>query len=95
VENAMHQHEAVAECAVIGIPDETWGERVHAVVRLMEPGTVSAETLIAFCHGLIANYKCPRSIEFVEEPLPLSGAGKILKTELRKPFWKGHDKGVN
>ncbi|MDP6344296.1 MAG: long-chain-fatty-acid--CoA ligase [Alphaproteobacteria bacterium] len=95
VENAIHQHAAVAECAVIGVPDDTWGERVHAIVRCKDDASVDAEALIAHCHQLIANYKCPRSVDFVDQPLPLSGAGKILKTELRKPFWDGKAKQVN
>ena len=95
VEDALYQHPAVVECAVIGIPDERWGEAVHAIVRLQEGKAASAEELIAHCHTLIANYKCPRGIEFVTDPLPLSGAGKILKTELRKPYWEGKQKQVN
>ena len=94
-EEALYSHPAVAECAVIGVPDETWGERVHAIVRLKPGMAAAAEALIAHCHTRIANYKCPRSLDLREEPLPLSGAGKILKTELRKPFWDGKDKRVN
>jgi long-chain acyl-CoA synthetase len=94
-EEALYSHEAVAECAVIGVPDDIWGERVHAIVRLRPGLSASPETLIAHCHTLIANYKCPRSLDLREEPLPLSGAGKILKTELRKPFWEGKEKRVN
>ena len=95
VEDALYQHTAVVECAVIGIPDDRWGEAVHAVVRLQEGVDTSAEELIAHSHTLIAGFKCPRGITFVEEPLPLSGAGKILKTELRKPYWEGKEKQVN
>jgi long-chain acyl-CoA synthetase len=95
VENALHRHTAVAECAVIGVPDQKWGERVHAIVRLKAGQEAGADELIAHCHGLIAGYKCPRSLEFRQEPLPLSGAGKILKTDLRKPFWEGKAKQVN
>jgi long-chain acyl-CoA synthetase len=95
VENAIHQHAQVVECAVIGVPDQTWGERVHAVVRLAEDETLAPEDLIAHCRDLIANYKCPRSVDFRTEPLPLSGAGKILKTELRKPYWEDLDKEVH
>jgi len=95
VEEALYSHSAVAECAVIGVPDDLWGERVHAVVRL-KPGVLTPDDdLIAHCHTLIANYKCPRSLEIREEPLPLSGAGKILKAELRKPFWEGREKRVS
>jgi len=95
VENAVHQHAAVAECAVIGVPHDKWGEQVHAIVRCHEGESVSAEDLIAHCHELIAGYKCPRSVAFRDDPLPLSGAGKILKTELRKPYWEGQDKQVH
>lgn len=95
VENAVYQHPAVVECAVIGVPDEKWGERVHAIVRCHEGKSAKDHEIIAFCHELIANYKCPRSVEFRTEPMPLSGAGKILKTELRKPHWEGVEKSVN
>lgn len=95
VENAVHQHDAVIECAVIGVPDDRWGERVHAIVRCREGQSVTEADLIAHCHELIANYKCPRSVSFRTEPMPLSGAGKILKTDLRKPYWKGVEKSVN
>jgi len=94
VESAIHQHPAVAECAVIGIPHEKWGEQVHAIVRLHEPGAVDEDGLIAHCKRLIAGYKCPRSVEFREAPLPLSGAGKVLKKELRAPYWKDRDRAV-
>jgi long-chain acyl-CoA synthetase len=95
VEQAVYQHRDVAECAVIGIPDEQWGEIVHAVVR-PKPGTSpTAEAIIAHCRTLIAHYKCPRSITIRNEPLPVSGAGKILKTELRRPYWAGKERSVN
>ena len=95
VENAVHEHPAVAECAVIGVPDEKWGERVHAVVRLKDGETLDGDAVMAHCRERIAGFKCPRSVEFRTEPMPLSGAGKILKTELRKPWWSGRDKQVN
>lgn len=95
VEQALYQHADVLECAVIGVPDEQWGERVHAIVRPKPGASPTPEGLIAHCKALIANYKCPRSVSFRDEPLPLSGAGKILKTELRKPFWAGKEKAVN
>ena len=94
-ENALYQHPAVAECAVIGIPHDTWGEQVHAVVRLKPDTSATADELIAHCHELIAGYKCPRSIDFRDEPLPLSGAGKILKRALRSPFWEGQSRKVH
>ena len=93
VENALAQHPSIAACAVIGIPSEQWGESVHAVV-VAKPGTSpNAESLIAHCKSLIANYKCPRSVDLVQA-LPLSGAGKVLKTTLREPFWKGRNRNV-
>ncbi len=95
VEDAVHQHASVVECAVIGVPHEKWGEQVHAIVRLTEGAELDEAGLIAHCHDWIANYKCPRSVSFTVEPLPLSGAGKILKAELRKPYWQGHEKQVN
>ncbi|HBC56347.1 MAG TPA: fatty-acid--CoA ligase [Gammaproteobacteria bacterium] len=95
VETALYAHPAVKECAVIGIPHEQWGEQVHAVVVLQADQKTSEGDLISHCKSLIAGYKCPRSISFREEPLPLSGAGKILKTELRKPFWKDKNKQVS
>jgi long-chain acyl-CoA synthetase len=95
VENAIYQHPLIVECAVIGIPHEKWGEQVHAIVRLAEGADLDDAGVIAHCHELIANYKCPRSVTFESEPLPLSGAGKILKNELRKPYWEGHEKAVN
>ena len=93
VENALSQHAAVAACAVIGVPSDEWGEAVHAVVVAKPGASVSAEALIAHCKGLIAGYKCPRSIE-QRDALPLSGAGKVLKTVLRKPFWEGRSTQV-
>jgi len=94
VENAIASHPAVAVCAVIGVPDAQWGEAVHAFV-VQKPGAqVDAQAIIAHCKTLIAGYKCPRQVSFVEA-MPLSGAGKILKTQLREPFWQEHDKKVH
>ncbi len=95
VENAVISHEAVMDVAVIGIPHEEWGEAVHAIVILNEGQSVTEEELIAHCRTQIAGYKLPKGITFRREPLPLSGAGKVLKTELRKPFWEGRDRQVN
>jgi acyl-CoA synthetase (AMP-forming)/AMP-acid ligase II len=91
VENALASHPAVAAAAVIGVPDSDWGERVHAVVVLLPGQRVSADEIRAHCKTQIAGYKSPRSVEFVDE-LPMSGAGKILKRELRKRHW---GEGVN
>lgn len=87
VENTIHQHAGVAQCAVIGIPSEEWGETVHAVVVPKAGASLSKHEIIEHCRQHIAGYKCPRSVEIRSSPLPLSGAGKVLKTELRAPFW--------
>jgi long-chain acyl-CoA synthetase len=94
VENAAAAHPAVAQVAVIGVPDPDFGERVHAVI-VPKPGqTLTADELKAHCKALIANYKCPRSIE-LRDALPVSAAGKILKRDLREPHWAGHARAVN
>ncbi|MGW4206166.1 AMP-binding protein, partial [Streptomyces sp. NPDC004726] len=82
VENAVASHPDVASCAVIGVPDEEWGERVHAVVVLRPGRTSTGQEIRAHTKTLIAGYKAPRSVEFVDA-LPMSAAGKILKRELR------------
>lgn len=94
VENAAASHAAVAGVAVIGVPDDKFGERVHAVIVLNPDATLTQEELYDHCHELIAGYKCPRSIEFIDE-LPLSAAGKVLKKDLRVPHWKGKSRAVN
>jgi long-chain acyl-CoA synthetase len=95
VENAISLLEGVAEVAVIGVPDERWGERVQAII-VPKPGAVlTAEQVIEHCHEHIAGYKCPKSVDFRDTPLPLSGAGKVLKRDLREPYWKGFTKAVN
>jgi long-chain acyl-CoA synthetase len=94
VEGALALHPAVAQVAVIGVPDARWGERVHAVI-LPRPGAeISEDELLVHCRERIAGYKCPRSFEFRSDSLPLSPAGKVLKTELRKPYWEGHSRNV-
>ena len=95
VENIVALYPAVAQCAVIGIPSQRWGEAVHVVIVPKPGATVDAEELIAFCHARIAGYKCPRSVEVRNAPMPMSGAGKILKRELRRPFWEGLERRVN
>jgi len=95
VENAISLLDGVAEVAVIGVPDERWGERVHAVIVRKPGAELTAEGVMEHCREQIAGYKCPRSVDFRTTPLPLSGAGKILKRELREPYWKGYIKAVN
>ncbi len=88
VENAIAGHPAVDQVAVIGIPSDKWGEEVHAVIVLHAGVTVSVPEIQEFARRLIAGYKVPKSIEFRTESLPLSGALKVLKRELRRPFWE-------
>ena len=84
VENALHEHPGVRECAVIGLPHDDFGETVHAIVVLHDGAAVTATDLIGHCRAIIAHYKCPRSVEFRTDPLPLSGTNKILKRQLRE-----------
>lgn len=93
VENAIAQMPQVLMSAVIGVPDDKLGERVHAVVVVREGQSLTAEQLIAHCRDQIAGYKCPRTVEF-RETLPVSAAGKLLKFELREPFWQGRTRRV-
>lgn len=93
VEKAVASHPAVAQCAVIGIPCPKWGETVHAIIVLKPGQALSEEQVISHCRTHIAGYKCPRSIEFRSE-LPMSSVGKILKNELRKPFWDKRQRGI-
>ncbi|MEJ2041364.1 MAG: long-chain-fatty-acid--CoA ligase, partial [Desulfosarcinaceae bacterium] len=86
VEEILYRHPAVMEAAVIGIPDEYWVERVHAIVTLKEGAKVTEEEIIDFCKAHIANYKTPKGVNFVES-LPKSPQGKILKKEIRKQYW--------
>ncbi|HEX7444378.1 MAG TPA: AMP-binding protein [Acidimicrobiales bacterium] len=95
VENALASHPAVLQVAVIGIPHATWGEQVHAVVVLVPGADVGADELITHSREWIAGYKVPKSVEFRDEPLPLSGAMKVLKRELRDPYWEGQERRIN
>lgn len=96
VEEVLYQHEAVLEAAAFGVPDDRWGEAVWAVVVPREEfRDVDPQEIIAFCRQQIAGYKVPKGIDIRREPLPKSGPGKVLKRELRAPFWESHDRGVN
>jgi long-chain acyl-CoA synthetase len=95
VENALYEHAGILEAAVIGVPDERWGEAVQAIIVPKEGTDLTEEDVIAHCRTLIAGYKVPKKVVFQSDPLPKSGPGKILKTELRKPYWAGKEKAVN
>ena len=94
VENVLYKHPEVVEAAIIGIPDEKWGELVKGIVVLQPGAKVDESGLIEHCHQWIAGYKSPKSIDIIDA-LPKSGAGKILKSELRKPYWEGQERAVN
>ena len=94
VENAIASHPAVQQVAVIGIPSEKWGEAVHAIVVLKAGATATEQDIIDHARDSIAGYKVPKSVEFRTDPLPLSGAMKVLKKDLRAPYWEGHDRHI-
>ena len=79
---------------MIGIPDDVWGEAVHAVVVPLPDAQLNEAEIIAHARQSIAGYKVPKSVEFRREPLPLSGAMKVLQRELRAPYWEGKDGGI-
>jgi acyl-CoA synthetase (AMP-forming)/AMP-acid ligase II len=94
IEAALEEHPDIYEAAVFGIPSEEWGEAVHAVVVPRPGSVVTAADVAAFARVHLAGYKVPRSVAFADE-LPRTGSGKILKRQLRDPFWAGRSSGVN
>jgi acyl-CoA synthetase (AMP-forming)/AMP-acid ligase II len=94
VEDRLYQHPALAEAAVIGVPDEKWGETIKAVVVLHPGQQVSPEELIAFCKEGLARYKAPTSVDIVDV-IPRTATGKVQKFKLREPYWTDRDRQVN
>jgi acyl-CoA synthetase (AMP-forming)/AMP-acid ligase II len=92
VENALMKHPEVADCAVIGVPSEKWGETVKAIVT-PKSEALTEQALIEYCRGLLARYKCPTSVDWMET-IPRNPSGKILKRELREPYWVGQERKV-
>ena len=94
VEDCVFSHAAVTEVAVIGVPDEKWGETVKALVVIDPDASVSEQDIIDHCREKVAHYKCPTSVEF-REALARTATGKLQKFKLREPYWEGMDKAVN
>jgi len=95
VESALSTYPVIAQVAVIGIPDERWGEVVHAIIYLIPGKSATEEAILEHARQHIAGFKVPKSVTFRDEPLPLSGAMKVLKRELRVPFWKGRERNID
>jgi len=93
VEQTVAEHPAVADVAVIGIPDDHWGETVKAVVVLRPGHQATEQEIIGFARDRLAHYKCPRTVEVIDA-LPRNPSGKVLKRKLRAPFWEGHDRQI-
>ena len=94
VEDCLYQHAAVAEVAVIGVPDEKWGETIKALVVVREDATVTEAELIAHCRERLAHFKAPTSVE-LRAALDRTATGKLQKYKLRQPYWSGRERSVN
>ena len=94
VEQVLSAHPAVQDCAVIGVPDEKWGEAVKAVIQLKPASECTEDALIELCKQELGSVKAPKSVDFIDD-LPRSPAGKVLKTDLRKAYWDGQARAVN
>ncbi|HAE93156.1 MAG TPA: acyl-CoA synthetase, partial [Hyphomonas atlantica] len=94
VENAIFGHPGVADVAVIGVPDEKWGEAVKAIIVVKPGESPTQEDIIAYARERIAGYKCPKTVEFIEA-LPRNPSGKILRKDLREVYWKDQERRVS
>ena len=93
IERAIASHPAVSEVAVIGVPDSRWGEAVRALVVLREGATLTAMEVMAYCQANLAGFKRPRAVDFLDQ-LPRNATGKVLRWQLREPFWRGHHRRI-
>jgi acyl-CoA synthetase (AMP-forming)/AMP-acid ligase II len=93
IERVIWGHAAVQDCAVVGVPDEKWGEAVKAVIELKPGASVAVEEIIALCKEKLGSVKAPKSVDFIET-LPRSPVGKVLKRDIRQRYWQGQDRQV-
>jgi acyl-CoA synthetase (AMP-forming)/AMP-acid ligase II len=93
VERALLTHPSIQDCAVVGVPDEKWGEAVLAAVELKQGASASTEEIIAYCKERLGSLKAPKKVEFVET-LIRSTNGKVLRREVRAKYWKGRERNV-
>jgi long-chain acyl-CoA synthetase len=95
VEAVLYSHPSIKEAAIIPVPDPDWGEAVHACVVVKEGRQLTAQEIVEFCRERLANYKVPRSVEFIEGELPKGGTGKILKKRLRERHWQDQPRRIS
>ena len=93
IEQVIWGHPAVQDCAVIGVPDDKWGEAVKAVIELKPGASITADEIIALCKARLGSVKAPKSVEFWDS-LPRSPVGKVRKKDIRETFWKGRERAI-